>query len=175
MFALFDLVDAESRGQGDRMGCGASTPEAETSRTIDKELREAHKEALSEAKLLLLGSASAGKSTFAKQFRILFLGGFSASDLVKYKDQVFFCIWRNMRILGSVPAVKNAEDFMLNCAKLSQGFLLHEARLDDFRSYVPLLKAMWALESVKKAADENRFCLFVLSLLLIFFLFSLSN
>ncbi len=142
------------------MGCGSSSPEAAeaaaASRAIEKELREAQKEAMSEAKLLLLGSASAGKSTFAKQFRILFLGGFSASDLLMYKDQVFFCIWRNMRILGSVQAVKQSEEFANNCTKLSQGFLLHEARMDDFASYVPYLKRMWEMDIVKRAADENR-------------------
>ncbi len=63
-------------------------------------------ELLNESKLLLLGSASAGKSTFAKQMKILFLNGFSESELAMYREHVHYCIWRNMRTLAGRPNVK---------------------------------------------------------------------
>jgi hypothetical protein len=142
------------------MGCGASSPEqaemASVSKAIDRELRAAKEESMSEAKLLLLGSASAGKSTFAKQFRILFLGGFTAQDLAMYKEQVMFCVWRNMRILASRACVRDSEEFSRDCAKLGAAFLLHEGRVTDFSEFVGVLKVMWSLNSVQQALQQSR-------------------
>ena len=78
------------------MGCGASTlsPEAQeqvaTSKAIDLQLKEDRGRLSRETKLLLLGSASAGKSTFGKQMKILFMEGFSEDDKALFIDQVSF-------------------------------------------------------------------------------------
>ncbi len=72
----------------------------------DRSQSKNREEQANDIKLLLLGSASAGKSTFAKQLKILFMGGFSAHELTMFKEQVSYCIWRNMRILAGRPEVK---------------------------------------------------------------------
>jgi len=57
----------------------------ESTVTIDKTLNVEKKKKEREIKLLLLGTGESGKSTFAKQLKILHLAGFSKDELIHYK------------------------------------------------------------------------------------------
>ena len=108
---------------------------------------------LSQVKLLLLGSASAGKSTFAKQLKILFLNGFSEAEFAMYREQVWFCVWRNMRTLAAVPEIREGEVSAL-CPRLMQSFtVLHEGRVTEFGSYGPEMKILWQREETQRALE----------------------
>ncbi len=50
-------------------------------------------------KLLLLGSGSSGKSTFAKQMKLLFLEGFSDKEAAVFADVICLNILKNMKAL----------------------------------------------------------------------------
>ena len=52
------------------------------SKEIERQLREAKREAKSQVKLLVLGTAESGKSTFIKQVRIMLIGILSVFVLV---------------------------------------------------------------------------------------------
>lgn len=65
---------------------GLSPKEAKArSRKIDRELRQAKRKLDSEVKLLLLGAGESGKSTIAKQMKILHLSGFSQEERQSWK------------------------------------------------------------------------------------------
>ena len=73
------------------MGCLASKElgdekEKKMNRRIDAALRNDRKDREFLIKLLLLGAGESGKSTFAKQMKILFLEGYSKQELCFYKD-----------------------------------------------------------------------------------------
>eukprot|EP00013_Stygamoeba_regulata_P004039 CAMPEP_0177641354 /NCGR_PEP_ID=MMETSP0447-20121125/7021_1 /TAXON_ID=0 /ORGANISM="Stygamoeba regulata, Strain BSH-02190019" /LENGTH=356 /DNA_ID=CAMNT_0019143465 /DNA_START=118 /DNA_END=1188 /DNA_ORIENTATION=+ len=76
-----------------------SSPEFQADRAIDKKIREDKKAALYEAKILMLGAGESGKSTIVKQFRILFLKGFSDEDRIAYKSVIFYNCLMGMRQL----------------------------------------------------------------------------
>jgi guanine nucleotide-binding protein G(i) subunit alpha len=92
------------------MGCGASTPElaAQTaqSKIVEKELKKSQKVTAQEVKILLLGSGASGKSTVAKQMKLLYLDGFSDKEASIFTDIIFFNIIKNMKTL-----VMQAEKF----------------------------------------------------------------
>lgn len=56
------------------MGCCSSSASDEKPKNAD------------EFKLLLLGPASSGKSTFSKQMKLLYSGGFDQSEITLYRD-----------------------------------------------------------------------------------------
>ncbi len=68
------------------MGCSSSVDSAASiSREIDREISKTRSE---EMKLLILGTGDCGKSTLAKQMRLLFLDGFSHEEVTK--ENFFF-------------------------------------------------------------------------------------
>lgn len=85
------------------MGCGPSTPElaaqAALSKDIDKELRSTKKASSSEVKVLLLGTGASGKSTIARQMKILYMDGFTDKDTSIFTEIIFFNIIKNMKTL----------------------------------------------------------------------------
>eukprot|EP01117_Protostelium_nocturnum_P016687 TRINITY_DN666_c0_g1_i1.p1 TRINITY_DN666_c0_g1~~TRINITY_DN666_c0_g1_i1.p1 ORF type:complete len:356 (-),score=71.97 TRINITY_DN666_c0_g1_i1:176-1243(-) len=86
------------------MGCGASKSEEtiaqeKASKEADKELRVRKAEMASEIKLLLLGTGESGKSTIAKQMKILHTDGYSTSELASYRPIVYNNIVSAMKTL----------------------------------------------------------------------------
>jgi len=76
------------------MGCQESKPEnvkeqEKQSKQLDQFLKKERLAYLSEIKLLLLGTGESGKSTIAKQMRILHTDGFSKQELLSYRAVVF--------------------------------------------------------------------------------------
>lgn len=72
------------------MGCGGShdAAKAAVSRDIDKRLKAEARLTSSEVKLLLLGAGDSGKSTLAKQMRLLYLNGYSNEEMRFYAPLV---------------------------------------------------------------------------------------
>jgi len=71
------------------MGCGQSTKKSDQETAVEKQLKEDSKAYFSTIKLLLLGAGESGKSTFAKQIRIIHLGGFSDEERVHFKEVIY--------------------------------------------------------------------------------------
>jgi len=64
------------------MGCNSGKPEDhERNESVDQIIRKVKKESRDEIKLLLLGTGESGKSTIAKQMRIIHGGGFTKEEL----------------------------------------------------------------------------------------------
>lgn len=86
------------------MGCTGSAPEASKediakSKSIDANLRKDKKTLENEIKLLLLGAGESGKSTIAKQMKIIYLKGFSDNERRPYREIIFSNIIMSMRSL----------------------------------------------------------------------------
>merc|ERR1711959_203199 len=67
------------------MGCGGSVQVDETTKQLDAQLKDEQKKLAKELKLLLLGAGESGKSTIAKQMKILHLNGFTKAELMGFK------------------------------------------------------------------------------------------
>jgi len=84
-------------------GAGASNPAAELkNREINKALMEERSKLGNEVKLLLLGAGESGKSTLAKQMKILHRDGFPAEERGSYKSIIV------NNLIGSMRSLINA-------------------------------------------------------------------
>jgi len=81
------------------MDCCKQTPEGIESRKIDKNLKSARKKFEAEVKLLLLGAGESGKSTLAKQMKIIHLQGFSDLERNAYRATIVNNIIVSMKTL----------------------------------------------------------------------------
>lgn len=95
------------------MGCSGSRPteEAEDEKQkddeINKDLRKQAQKMESECKLLLLGSGESGKSTLAKQLKIIHLSGFTPEELAAYKEIVQANALQSMKVLIAASSKLN--------------------------------------------------------------------
>jgi len=84
------------------MGCCVSkgNPEArKTSEGIDHQLETDRATSKNHVKLLLLGAGESGKSTIAKQMKIIHLNGFSQEERQGFKSIIFSNVVGSMRVL----------------------------------------------------------------------------
>ena len=82
-------------------GCQAkdttiSDEEIARNKAIDKIIRQDMTNQQKEIKLLLLGAGQSGKSTLAKQMKVLYLSGFTSDERSAYKEIVFSNIHTNV-------------------------------------------------------------------------------
>ena len=85
------------------MGCAQSEPtskeEKERQKQIEIQLRRDKRKFQAEVKLLLLGAGESGKSTFAKQMKIIHDKGFTEEEKNQFRDVVHSNLIMNMRSL----------------------------------------------------------------------------
>jgi len=144
------------------MSCcgGAKNSDDKKSKDIDKALKDRKKELDQEVKLLLLGAGESGKSTIAKQMKILHLQGFSKEEMMTYRSIIYNNIVTSMRAL-----INAAKDLGIN---LSSASMEAAARLgsDDLSMIneslsaqtVADVKQLWGDAGVKSAYQrQNEF------------------
>jgi len=82
--------------------CGSTQltkDEAVRAKQIEKDILEDRKKLDNEVKLLLLGAGESGKSTIAKQMKIIHLNGFSEEERLSYKSIIYNNTVGSMRVL----------------------------------------------------------------------------
>jgi GTPase SAR1 family protein len=77
--------------------CGGSTDQDKKNAQINDQLKKDGKKFHSEVKILLLGAGESGKSTIAKQMKIIHKSGFSAEERASYKSIVYNNVVKAMR------------------------------------------------------------------------------
>jgi len=88
------------------MGCGGSKTEGDLANAeIEKQLRQDRDRIVKEIKLLLLGTGESGKSTIAKQMKIMHLEGFTKEERDTYRSILHSNIVDSMAILLRQAAV----------------------------------------------------------------------
>jgi len=141
------------------MGCGNSVPKGEEkqNKDINQFLKDEKRKLETEVKLLLLGAGESGKSTIAKQMKIIHLKGFTRDECLTYKSII------HNNVVGSMKALIHA------CNDRSIA-ISNKAIADRFindPSYFPGtlnvaiggdLKALWTDEGIQKAyARQSEF------------------
>jgi len=122
---------------------------------IESQLRRDKKKLESEFKLLLLGGGESGKSTIAKQMKIIHLNGFSEEERKTYKDIIHSNVIMSMRSL-----VLAAERFGLElkpenkerAAVFTTNSILAEQELTPKIS--EHVKELWADPAIKKCYER---------------------
>ena len=71
---------------GGKINDGSSPEDKKKNSAIEKAIKEERKAAEQRVVLLLLGAGESGKSTFAKQMKILFLDGYTKDELLSYRN-----------------------------------------------------------------------------------------
>jgi len=146
---------------GAAMGCVATKDSGDEkqrkeNQRIEKALRNDRKDREFLIKLLLLGAGESGKSTFAKQMKILFLEGYSKQELCFYKDIIHSNIIVGMRtIVQEAQKREFAIDESLtdNVELLLSEDLLLDPVIDA--SIEEAIKSLWADDNIKKTFGKR--------------------
>eukprot|EP01089_Gocevia_fonbrunei_P001772 TRINITY_DN1167_c0_g1_i1.p1 TRINITY_DN1167_c0_g1~~TRINITY_DN1167_c0_g1_i1.p1 ORF type:complete len:355 (-),score=57.67 TRINITY_DN1167_c0_g1_i1:147-1211(-) len=143
------------------MGCGPSAPvdkeEAEKNRVINKLLQEDKRRLENEVKLLLLGAGESGKSTIAKQMKIIHLKGFTDEERSAYKTIIYNNVISSMRSLCQAcydlnidvnPGSKTAYDKMFESDEYINGG-------DLTQDLAQTIKTLWADGGIKESYSRS--------------------
>jgi len=80
--------------------CGAQlTEQDKTNKEISEQLKKDRKQFEDEIRLLLLGAGESGKSTIAKQMKIIHMNGFSQEECAEYLEAIHMNIWESCQHL----------------------------------------------------------------------------
>eukprot|EP00007_Cunea_sp_BSH-02190019_P002334 CAMPEP_0174232278 /NCGR_PEP_ID=MMETSP0417-20130205/2605_1 /TAXON_ID=242541 /ORGANISM="Mayorella sp, Strain BSH-02190019" /LENGTH=336 /DNA_ID=CAMNT_0015310297 /DNA_START=75 /DNA_END=1082 /DNA_ORIENTATION=+ len=137
------------------MGCtGSSVADNETNDRINKELIEDRKRLDNEVKLLLLGAGESGKSTIAKQMKIIHLNGFTDQERETYASIIF------QNCIGSMSAlVQAAAELDIEISAENKAAAQRIVNLGDAEPMTPEIandiKALWADEGIKETFDRS--------------------
>jgi guanine nucleotide-binding protein G(i) subunit alpha len=134
---------------------GVTKEEKQRTKQIDEELKRDRKLLESEIKLLLLGAGESGKSTIAKQMRIIHLNGFTDDEKKSFIPVIHSNIISSMKTLleaaqkfnyDVAQANKEAESRLLNLNKYP--FVLTEQLVKD-------IKDLWADTAIQKTFQRS--------------------
>jgi len=103
--------------------CGRETEEYKKNKEINKAIREDKRSKEGEIKLLLLGAGESGKSTIAKQMKIIHLSGFSDVERLSHRVVIYDNIITSIRQL--IWAVKGSSGLSFMPSNEDAVFRLH--------------------------------------------------
>jgi guanine nucleotide-binding protein G(i) subunit alpha len=127
------------------------------SRKLDSSLKADRKQMQNDVKLLLLGTGESGKSTIAKQMKIIHLKGFSQSEKSAYKAVIHNNILSSMQTIteqcltrfgDQLPAnIKEVATRFTHFMEENEGVLISPSIAED-------LKTLWASEWIQKTHEK---------------------
>jgi len=133
--------------------CGAViTPE---SSAIDAQIKGDERATKSALKVLVLGTSASGKSTVAKQMKILHCQGFTTEELHNYKQILILNIFNGMKEL-----VFQAENFGVKILRKNKKTSLYFANANPYtealtNETVELAKQLWADKGIQKMWERR--------------------
>jgi len=112
---------------------GSSMDEAKsTNKRIDEQLKIAKKMQKSQIKLLVLGAAESGKSTFIKQMQIIHGKGYSNDEKQDFKSNIHHNIFTAVRLLSYAMTKLEIEYEKDSCQEFGKKFLHHHNHIQHF-------------------------------------------
>lgn len=139
------------------MGCGESKTEQDSkNKEINQYLKEEKKRLDREVKLLLLGAGESGKSTVAKQMKIIHLNGFTEDERLAYKSIIYNNTISSMKNL--INATKDLKQLEVTIAESNSSHvetILHADPASFGPKEAEAIKALWQDPAVRKAYDNQ--------------------
>jgi len=129
------------------MGC-KNTKSDPISYGIDKEIEAARKRQKSNVKLLLLGAGESGKSTVAKQMKIIHLNGFTDEERKDFKSIIWNNVVGSIRVLVEAAQTLNISIAETETAKrvLREDYFMGELT----KSIATDIQTVWSDPGIKK-------------------------
>jgi len=143
------------------MGCQESKSDEQkalekTNRAVEAQLKKAKIDYNREIKLLLLGTGESGKSTVAKQMRILHADGFTQGELAQYKPVIYNNVVTSMKAL-----VQAAQKFGYDVAEANKEAATYfdEVNVVDIEVFnqkiADSVKSLWGDNAIKQAYERR--------------------
>jgi len=137
---------------GKLCGLGEVTP---ATRNINRQIQKQKKEMDDSVKLLLLGTGGSGKSTIAKQMKIIYMNGFDKDELEEFKK-----ILHNNTINSIKLLIKQANEWSIEITKTNK---THASFVMDSNAYrdavtpemVPHIKALWKDPGIQQVFNRG--------------------
>lgn len=133
--------------------CTKNDPARDYSRKLDSTIKQDRKQMQNDVKLLLLGTGESGKSTIAKQMKIIHLKGFSQSEKSAYKAVIHNNVLTSIQTLA-VECLKRFGDQMpenvKEIATRFNAFIEENEHILISPAIAEDLKVLWADESMQK-------------------------
>eukprot|EP01111_Echinosteliopsis_oligospora_P003013 TRINITY_DN1484_c0_g1_i1.p1 TRINITY_DN1484_c0_g1~~TRINITY_DN1484_c0_g1_i1.p1 ORF type:complete len:348 (-),score=76.88 TRINITY_DN1484_c0_g1_i1:87-1130(-) len=132
------------------MGILASKSEgSKNNDKINAALRKDSKKQMLEVKLLLLGTGESGKSTFAKQLKILHMQGFTKEELVHYKN-----VLQSNVLVGIATLVERAWEYGYSFPELKSeaNLVVEESNTSNkglSAATIQAIKKLWAHKAIQ--------------------------
>jgi len=131
---------------------GPSKPDPR-SRELDDQILADQKKKKSNVKLLLLGAGESGKSTIAKQMKIIHLDGFSEEEREGFKSIIFSNIMGSIRVLVEAAETLN---ILVNDVSTTTRVLDDAYVLGDFtQQVVSDVKRLWANPGIQATFQRS--------------------
>ena len=145
------------------MGCAASKPDDKVAKTtsnqIDKQIKKDAEMAKKQVKLLLLGAGESGKSTIAKQMKILHQDGFSEQERVNFKPVVYTNTVQSMVAIVKAMEALDISYSNDSCEEDGKKVVKTAAQMEEFDLSGDVgdsLKLLWADEGIKECYERAR-------------------
>lgn len=140
------------------MGCGGSkenSEEAKANAEIDTMIARDKSNLGNEVKLLLLGSGESGKSTVAKQMKIIYMNGFTEEELCGYKPSIYGNLVVCMRAL-----IEAASEFEYEIENKTAAENLTRPETEYVSDELPPelaadIKTLWNENAIKQAYERR--------------------
>lgn len=139
------------------MGCGSSVTVTPESKAIEKELKEQQQRLKRELKLILLGTGAVGKSTIAKQLKVIHMNGYTDVELKLYAEfvhqNIFFGFKSLVRAMDELKREPQS-DFSSLCDSIREMTVVH-GNLKMTPELGEQLAALWSDPVVKSVWDDS--------------------
>ncbi|PRP86204.1 guanine nucleotide-binding protein G(i) subunit alpha-2 [Planoprotostelium fungivorum] len=143
------------------MGNSCASPSVkstEDNERINKSLRMDKKKYEEEVRLLLLGAGESGKSTIAKQMKIIHLNGFNESEKASYVETIHYNIYNAMKqMIGATHSLKAAERIMTDHTYFTNLLSPKQAREIARLWEDPSIRAVYKRSSEYQLTDSTEY------------------
>jgi guanine nucleotide-binding protein G(i) subunit alpha len=136
-------------------GSNESASRSKESEVIDKQLRDEAKKDAYTTRLLLLGTGESGKSTLAKQLRLLGKVPFTEDEREIYRDAIQSNIKRCAQLLAAIGPDASSKSVPKKAKKLLEQITDEFLDEKDWETISNLLQDIWSFPEIKSAIKRD--------------------